>query len=104
MVLQRQSEVSVAIVDYSQYLEAERHLFAWCLMRIGGFSASDANAEALIRYPWESPEDEYRELVFHRTAWTWAIIRIFGDEYREGPDFDPAIRTAYQVESERVHT
>jgi len=96
--------VSFAIDDeYLQYLEAERHLFAWCLMRIDGFSASDARAEALKRYPWESSDDEYREMVFHRTAWTWAIIRIFGHEYREGAEIDPSIRAAYEVECEWVH-
>jgi hypothetical protein len=88
---------------YPQYLEAERHLFAWCLMRIGGFSEEAARYEALERYPYQPPEALYRGIIFHDEAWDWAMIRLFGHSYRAWPAIDPAIRAEYEREAEQWH-
>ncbi|HRW09019.1 MAG TPA: NADAR family protein [Caldilineaceae bacterium] len=55
--------------EYLAYLEAERHMYKWCLIHIGGYPEHEAKHEALAFYEYESPEDEYRSLVFHDEAW-----------------------------------
>jgi hypothetical protein len=67
---------------YEQYLEMERHLFAWCLIRLGGFSAESAAAESMSRYPYEPANALYRGMIFHRDPWTWAMWRLFGSEHK----------------------
>ena len=66
---------------YTRYLESERRLFAWCLVRFGGHSSQVAESKALERYPYESPTEPYRGIMFHNLAWDWAMIELFGDGY-----------------------
>ena len=66
---------------YLAILEHERHMFAWCLTRIGGRSPEAAAAEAAAFYEYEPASEEYRALVFHDLAWHWAMLTIHGDGY-----------------------
>lgn len=66
---------------YLASLEHERHMFAWCLMRIGGRTPEAAAAEAAAFYVYEPASKEYRALVFHDLAWDWAMLTIHGDGY-----------------------
>ncbi|MDR0215408.1 MAG: hypothetical protein LBE51_19120 [Acidovorax sp.] len=67
--------------EYCCYLAAERHLYAFVLREHGGFSALEAEKEALERYPYESADDEYRGLIFHDESWHWAMLRLHGERY-----------------------
>lgn len=82
--------------EYCLYLAAERYLFAFVLGEHGGFSVAEAEREALLRYPYEPPEAEYRGLIFHDEAWHWAMLRLHGEGYwRERPELSepsPAYR------------
>ena len=73
---------------YIAALDEERRLFAWCLITYGGISAEQANKIAEERYEYEPPEDRYRGMIFHDTAWHWAMIYLFGERYWEArPEF-----------------
>jgi len=67
--------------EYIKYLASERHMYAWCLVRYGGMSNAEAESEALDRYPYESPDTDYRGIIFHDEAWHWAMLRLFGEGY-----------------------
>ena len=67
--------------EYTRYLEGERRLFAWCLVRFGGYSPDAAEGKALERYPYEPITEPYRGLIFHELAWDWAMRLLFGDGY-----------------------
>ena len=87
--------------EYLRYLAGERHMFAWTLRRYGGLSAQAAKQRALEFYPQEPLANEYRWLVFHDSAWHWAMIDVFGEQYWIArPDL---VRSdaEYQAESER---
>jgi hypothetical protein len=66
---------------YVDYLKAERHLFAWCLVVHGGVSWPDAKAQAEQFYRYEAVSEQYRGLVFHDEAWDWAMQKLFGEQY-----------------------
>ena len=67
--------------EYVAYLEAERHLFAWCLERYGGVSKEEAVKQALVRYPYQPAGTRLRGLIFHDQAWYWAMLHIKGQFY-----------------------
>jgi hypothetical protein len=67
--------------EYVEYLNCERHMFAWCLVNIGGLRQAEADQAALERYPYCPPSDRYRWLVFHSESWHWAMIYVAGEEY-----------------------
>jgi len=68
-------------ISYRDYLAVERHMFAWCLMKLGGRSPPEANAAAERFYSYQAPSEPHRELVFHDEAWHWAMLELFGEEY-----------------------
>jgi hypothetical protein len=59
----------------------ERRRFAWVMQRHGGLTASQAEAAALKRYPYETGDAPHRGLVFHDESWHWAMLKIHGDSY-----------------------
>lgn len=67
--------------EYVQYLQDERRRFAWVMQRYGSLNATQAEAAAVDRYPFEANDAPYRELVFHDQAWHWAMLKIHGDLY-----------------------
>lgn len=67
--------------DYVEALAHERHLFAWTLVRYGGYPPLTAKAHAENAYPFEPRGTEGRGLVFHDEAWHWAMIMIHGTCY-----------------------
>lgn len=66
--------------EYLEYLELERHLYAWCLVRYGNMSESEAEREALAFYPSEF-NDPHRGVKFHDLSWHWAMLKIRGERY-----------------------
>ena len=89
--------------EYVSYLAAERHLFAWCLVRYGGVSDADAQLKALARYPYEPPGDELRGLIFHDESWHWAMLHLHGEQYwlskphleRPSPEYEHEARKRF---------
>jgi hypothetical protein len=67
--------------EYVRYLAAERRGYAWVLQRYGGRSPRRAEEEAVEVYAYEPPDAAYRGLVFHETAWHWAMNSVFGARY-----------------------
>ena len=67
--------------EYVSYLEHERHMYAWCLIKYGNLSPSDAHKSASTFYSYEPANAPYRGLVFHNEAWHWAMLHIFGETY-----------------------
>jgi len=67
--------------EYLDYLQSERHGYAWVMQNHGGLSPQEAREAALGRYPYEPADAPYRELIFHDEAWHWAMLAIFGDRY-----------------------
>ncbi|MEU9862976.1 hypothetical protein AB0D99_19110 [Streptomyces sp. NPDC047971] len=65
--------------EYVSYLASERRGFAWVLHRYGGRTKAQAGAEAVEFYAYKPPDRPYRDLVFHDSAWHWAMGRVFGD-------------------------
>ncbi|PQO47656.1 hypothetical protein [Blastopirellula marina] len=66
--------------EYLKYLELERHLYAWCLVKYGNFSEAEAQRKALAFYPSEF-DDPDRGLKFHDLSWHWAMLQIQGELY-----------------------
>lgn len=67
--------------EYLDYLEKERHMYAWCLITYEGLSPAEARDAARSFYPYE-PADKYlRGMVFHDASWHWAMLRIVGEFY-----------------------
>ena len=66
---------------YLDYLYGERRRFAWVMQRHGGLTPAEAEAAAVDRYPYEPADKPYRVLVFHDTAWHWAMLKIHSDRY-----------------------
>ena len=74
--------------DYRAYLTMEREVYAWCLVKYGHYSRSEALKESESFYEYEPP-GEYRGLVFHDEAWHWAMLKVFGESYWElRPDLE----------------
>jgi hypothetical protein len=74
--------------QYTEYLNDERRLFAWCLVKYGAVHPAEAQNAAERRYPYESADDPYRGHIFHDEAWHWAMLHIFGAGYwRTRPHF-----------------
>lgn len=67
--------------EYVQYLQDERRRFAWVMQRYGGLNATEAEAAAVQRYPFEASNAPYRGLVVHDEAWRWAMRKIYGEGY-----------------------
>lgn len=89
--------------EYVAYLEAERRMFAWCLLRLGSYSAEDADREVMVRYPYQPPEARCRGLVFHDLAWDWAVKHLYpGGPLTEPPELDQW-REEYERESWKLH-
>jgi hypothetical protein len=63
---------------YVWYLNHERQFFARALVEFGGYTAAQAEQEALERYPYEPPNED-RGAVFHDLPWHWAMVRLHGD-------------------------
>lgn len=89
--------------EYRRYLNAERRAYAWALSEFGGLGLDAARSAALDQYPYQGPEDSYRELVFHDESWHWAMLRLHGSRYWERqPDLlHPPV--AYEAEWEAGH-
>ncbi|GAB4002604.1 hypothetical protein GCM10029992_41290 [Glycomyces albus] len=66
---------------YVDYLEGERHRYAWVMRRYGGMAPAEARAAALECYPYESGDAPLRGLVFHDEAWHWAMLSLHGAQY-----------------------
>jgi hypothetical protein len=67
--------------EYRRCLDCERRLYAWCLVSWGGCTTEQAERNAQEFYVYEPPEQKHRELVFHDSAWGWAMFHIHGDGY-----------------------
>ncbi|MFE9421793.1 hypothetical protein ACFYNO_02390 [Kitasatospora sp. NPDC006697] len=67
--------------EYLSLLHRERRAYAWVLRHYGALPPEAAEAAALVCYPYEPPDTDYRGLVFHDEAWHWAMLRIHGDRY-----------------------
>jgi hypothetical protein len=87
--------------EYGRYLAHERHMFAWCLERLGGAAWAEAEAAALHMYPSEPPDEVCRGFVFHDAAWHWAMLRIHGDRYWSKDRGLEVPTDDYRLESER---
>lgn len=73
--------------EYRATLEWQRHLFAWCLVQLGGYSAEVAERKTMECYPYEAPDDPARGIMFHDMAWHYAMLLIHGSFYwRSRPD------------------
>jgi hypothetical protein len=90
--------------EYLSYLDAERRLFAWCLVRFGRYSQVDAAKRANARYPYESSQEPYRWVMFHNLAWDWAMLELYGSGYwRSSPELaQPSDQ--YREKSDRLHS
>lgn len=66
--------------EYAEYLDGERRLFAWVMRNYGNMTHEDADAAALVRYPYESP-GAYRGLIFHDEPWHWGMLALEGEGY-----------------------
>lgn len=77
--------------EYRAYLINEREAYVWTLVNYGGYSQNDAEKMAMDFYR----DDPGNELIFHDSAWHWAMLKIFGNNYWDSlPDLlDPP--TAY---------
>jgi hypothetical protein len=73
--------------EYLHYLKAERALYAWCLLRVGGIPADEATARADTRFPYEPPDKPYRGLIHHAGAWEIAMVDLFRDHTRRPEEF-----------------
>jgi len=88
--------------EYVEYLDHERHLFAWCLSIYGGISQADARARAEELYRYESAATgPLRGLVFHDEAWHWAMLKIFGEQYWQARPELESPSVDYRAESQR---
>ncbi|MEW8027632.1 MAG: hypothetical protein AB2806_07815 [Candidatus Thiodiazotropha sp.] len=67
--------------EYVVLLKEQRHMYEWCLKKIGGLSDSEANYEAESIYRYKSQSEEHRYLVLHEDAWHWAMLKINGEQY-----------------------
>lgn len=67
--------------EYLEYLEHERHMYAWCLTTYAGVAPSEAEREARDLYPYEPRTARYRGLIFHDLAWHHAMICLWGNGY-----------------------
>lgn len=84
---------------YLDYLEHERHMFAWCLERYKGMPSEMAKQQAESFYPYEPSAKAFRGLIFHDEAWHWAMLKIVGDFYwKLRPDLKQA-SADYRTES-----
>ena len=88
--------------EYCAYLAHERHMFAWCLSEIGGFTSDEAHHSALKRYPYEPPGDEYRGLIFHDEAWHYAMWHLHGEQYWASGRASSSPSIDYRAESDRL--
>ena len=89
--------------EYTAYLEAERHLYAWALQRYGDFSESEASSEAEARYPYEPASvGEFRGSIFHWTSWFLAMEKVHGEFfYMDRPELENESKE-YLVEQDRI--
>jgi hypothetical protein len=85
--------------EYLEYLEHERHMLAWSLVRYSGLSLDVAAQEAMSFYSYESASDPHRGLVFHDQAWHWAMPRVHGEFYWKSDREREAPSAEYQAES-----
>ncbi|MDO5106560.1 hypothetical protein [Capnocytophaga sp.] len=69
--------------EYAQSLDELRYLFAWVLIRYGKFSPEKARIETLTKFPYESDNQPFRDLIFHEEAWHWAMLFLHGEGYWE---------------------
>jgi len=75
--------------EYLKYLDTERRLYAWCLVRYGKYDEIKAKNEALEFYEYEGADEKVRGLVFHDQAWHWAMQKLHGDLYwKECPELE----------------
>ena len=92
--------------EYAEYLDHERHMFAWCLEVYGSVSQGDAQSRAEEFYKYEPPTHEpYRGSIFHDEAFHYAMMKIFGDMYwkkRQASEMESAL-ARYRAESKRYH-
>ena len=89
--------------EYAEYLDHERHLFAWCLVVYGGISQPVARSQAEEFYRYESATTEpLRGLVFHDEAWHWAMLKIFGEQYWQARPELESPSADYRAESQRL--
>lgn len=73
--------------EYTELLHSERRRFAWMMERYGGHTPAEAEYAALAQYPYEHARAEYRWLVFHRDAWSWAMRKIHSPTFwHDHPD------------------
>jgi hypothetical protein len=88
--------------EYVEYLDHERHLFAWCLSIYGGLSQPVALARAEDFYRYEPAAiGPLRGLVFHDEAWHWAMIELFGQQYWQARPELESPPADYRAESQR---
>ena len=66
---------------YCRCLDCERLLYAWCLSKSGGWTAEEPERKAREFYEYEPPDSKHRDLVFHKSAWDWAMFHVHGDGY-----------------------
>lgn len=103
--LSRQLIELLAEVEEGAYvasLDHERHMYAWCLARYGGFAPDVAVALAGKAYPHQPPDDAYRDLVFHDAAWHWAMLHILGEGYWRGHPERETPSAEYRAEARRL--
>ena len=88
--------------DYTAFLTAERHLYAWCLAKYGGITLPLALEEANRRYPYQPPNTPYRGMIFHDISLHWAMLKIYGELYwKSHPELEKP-SAEYEVESARM--
>ncbi len=86
-------DISWSEQEYLSYLESERDLYAWTLIRYGNYSEADARTAARDFYQYQPPDAPHRGLVFHDEAWHWAMLKIFGPQYwKIHPEYESATK------------
>ena len=89
--------------EYLTYLNAERQLYAWCLVRYGKYNGQEALEASEEFYEYEPIENEYRGLVFHDEAWHWAMLKAIGEFYWKTHSELADPTQEYRIEANKQH-
>lgn len=84
--------------EYVPYLEAERQLYSWVLVKVGGIEPAEAMRRAIARFHYE-PMSE-RGIMTHEGAWRISMCDLLGDHRHDPVEF--GLAAEYEVEFKRL--